>query len=180
MELKEVLKRLSELDQTACAAPWYKVHTDDRRSMSATYVSKRSRGNRHDGQVGLDGSREDEIIALTFHQSAPAVMPEELERADANSELIALMRTHLPELLDHIERLESANRALRHEQQRLRRAPEKDWQQVSAAMSPLFAKLVELGFDELVKTGIAALDQGRTYVNRILTERDALAEQADS
>lgn len=99
------------------------------------------------------------------------------QRAEASSELAALVRGELPQLLDHIERLESANRALRHEQQRLRRAPEKDWQQVSNALSPLFAKLVELGCEELAKSGIAALDQGRTYVNRVLTERDALAEQ---
>lgn len=98
-------------------------------------------------------------------------------RAEASSELAALVRSELPQLLDHIERLESANRALRHEQQRLRRAPEKDWQQMSSALSPLFAKLVELGCDELAKSGLAALDQGRTYINRVLTERDALAGQ---
>ena len=171
MEMKDILKKLSALHGKADAAPWFVVTTDDSRYMGATYIGTSNRGPCHDSERGLDGSREQEIIALTYHQSGPAVQPDEPDRAHANSDLIATLRNELPNLLDHIERLESANRALRHEQQRLRRAPEKDWHEMSQAMSPLFAKLVELGYQDLARAGISALDQGHTYVNRLLNEK---------
>jgi hypothetical protein len=171
MEMKDTLKKLSALHEKSSAAPWFCVTTDDSRHMGATYVGTSNRGHGHDNEKGLDGSREHEIVALTYHQSGPAVQPDESDRASANSELIATMRTELANILDHIERLESANRALRHEQQRLRRAPEKDWHAMTQAMSPIFAKLVELGHQDLARAGISALDQGHTYVNRLLNDQ---------
>jgi hypothetical protein len=56
----------ARLAAEATPGPWYVVYTDDDSHMNSTYVGTVDRGAGHDNQVGMDGSRIAEIVAVTL------------------------------------------------------------------------------------------------------------------
>jgi len=93
----EQLEALEALERTASAGPWYVRRLDDEMCMGAYAVSTSpDTGACEDMRSGRwPGS---EIVAACLIQSPPYAVPAD-DRYEENAELIAVMRTALPELL---------------------------------------------------------------------------------
>lgn len=90
------LEELTSLDVAATPGPWYVRDMDDDHCCSATAVS--TEPNESDDNDDLLDAAYHGIVAATFIQNPPYVLPED-NRGRENAELIAAMRTALPELL---------------------------------------------------------------------------------
>jgi len=102
------LKAIKDRCEKATPGPWYPVATDDECSMNARYVGTNSRGwPRHDQQVGMNGERAEETIAITLLQY-PRVADVADERWDENADFIAHAREDIPKLIAEVERLKQA------------------------------------------------------------------------
>lgn len=93
----EQLAKVKTLTAGMTPGPWFVVWTDDTCSMNAVYVGTKDRGLDHDNQIGMDGSRFGEVVAITLLQE-PRLACHDSESWDANAELIAAA----PDLLDTI------------------------------------------------------------------------------
>lgn len=93
----EELEALEALERVASTAPWYVRQLDDEMRMSAIAVSTRpDTGVNEDMRSGIwPGSQ---IVAACLVQSPPYVVPGD-DRHEENAQLIAAMRTALPDLL---------------------------------------------------------------------------------
>lgn len=91
--------------ERATDGPWFRVFTDDDYCMNAVYVGTEDRGIGHDNQIGMDGSRREEIVAATLiqHSTTPVNRFGGLWCKNAN--FIAHARTDIPELLNTIAEL---------------------------------------------------------------------------
>jgi hypothetical protein len=92
----EDLDALESLNHSATAAPWYVLHLNDDRSMSAIAVSTKADAM-HGSQYMTEHSGT--IVAACYLQYPPYVMPEGDETEDQNAALIAQVRNALPELI---------------------------------------------------------------------------------
>jgi len=93
----EELETLEALERAASAGPWYVRQLDDELRMGAIAVSTRpDTGANEDMRSGTWPSSE--VVAACLIQSPPYVLPAD-DRFEENAELIAAMRTSLPELI---------------------------------------------------------------------------------
>lgn len=93
----EQLDALEALDRSASAGPWHVRRLDDEMCMGAYAVSTHpDTGANEDMRSGRWPGAQ--IVAACLIQSPPYVVPAD-ERFEQNAELIATMRTALPELL---------------------------------------------------------------------------------
>ena len=92
--------------EAATPGPWFMVCTDDDSYMSARYVGTVDRGDRHDAQTGMDGSRAGEIVAVTLYQLHPGIA-HDAGRWDEDADLIANAPSDLRHLLERVELLET-------------------------------------------------------------------------
>lgn len=93
----EDLDALEAMDRAASAGPWHVRRLDDVERMGALAISiDPDTGTNEDMRSGRwPGPR---IVAACLIQSPPYVVPED-DRSEQNAELIASVRTALPELL---------------------------------------------------------------------------------
>lgn len=94
----------------ATPGPWYVVWTDDEDHMNAVYVGTVNRGLAHDGDLGADGSRHGEIIAMTLLQE-PRMVSHSSRKWHENARLIAVARDlacEVLELREEVARLRAA------------------------------------------------------------------------
>lgn len=93
----EQLEALEALERSASAGPWYVRRLDDEMCMGAYAVSTSPDTGANEGmRPGTWPSSE--VVAACLIQSPPYVLPAD-DRHEQNAELIASMRTALPELL---------------------------------------------------------------------------------
>lgn len=96
----EAIKRRCE---AATAGPWYPVATDDQACMNARYVGTKDRNwPKHDQEIGMDGSRAEETVAITLYQIPTLI---DNERCDENTNFIAHAREDVPALVAEVRRL---------------------------------------------------------------------------
>ena len=93
----EELEALEALERAASTGPWYVRQLDDEMRMGAIAVSTQpDTGANEDMRSGTwPGSQ---IVAACLVQSPPYVVPGD-DRHEENAQLIAAMRTALPDLL---------------------------------------------------------------------------------
>lgn len=93
----EELKALEALDRAATAGPWYVRRLDDELCMGAIAVSTRPDTGANEGMRSgaWPGA---EIVAACLVQAPPYVVPQD-DRYEENAQLIAAIRTALPDLL---------------------------------------------------------------------------------
>ena len=91
------LEALEALERTASTGPWYVRRLDDEMRMGAVAVSTHpDTGANEDMRSGTwPGSQ---VVAACLVQSPPYVVPSD-NRHEENAELIAAMRSALPDLL---------------------------------------------------------------------------------
>ncbi|WP_374942910.1 hypothetical protein [Sphingomonas sp.] len=102
------LSALEALDQGATPGPWYVRAMDDDFAMCATAVA--TKPNTSGDNDDLTDSDYHGVVAATLIQHPTYVMPED-GRDRENAELIAAVRTALPELL-RLARLGAASEQL--------------------------------------------------------------------
>ena len=90
------LDQLASLDAAASPGPWYVRAMDDDMCCSATAVA--TKPNTSGDNDDLTDSTFQGIVAATYLQHRSYVLPAD-ERGHRNAELIAEVRTALPELL---------------------------------------------------------------------------------
>ena len=91
------LEAIAALDAAATPAPWHVRFLDDERCMSAVAISTQPDTGSHES-MWTGGWPGEEIIAATLIQAPAYVIPSD-NRWHENANLIAVMRSTLPELL---------------------------------------------------------------------------------
>jgi hypothetical protein len=103
----DLLDRLAELEATATLGPWYVRFMDDNMCMGAIAIS--TQPDVGDNEHLVDGAIFG-VVAATLIQDPPYIMRED-EREKQNADLIAEVRTALPELL-RLARIGAAREAV--------------------------------------------------------------------